>query len=84
MSNNVKDIVRTLSSSDPRKIYNTLLRVPSEVIKVSEDLKYFKENRGLNYVMQFLDEPNVKILNISLGILGECCLNEDCCNEVRG
>lgn len=84
MSTSIEEILSTLKTCESqKKMYNLMLQMYSNNLKKSEDLKYFKENDGPSLIISFLSKPNVKLLNISLGILAECCLNEDLCEDVR-
>lgn len=84
MSEHCKKLLDTLvSTNSQKKIYNTLLQVHSDVVKVQNDLNYFKENGGISFLVQFLSKPNEKMLNISLGILAECCIDFEGCKKVR-
>jgi len=74
------EILRT--STSQKQTYNTLLAVYSDVITTQDGLRYFKECKGLECVIEFLSKPNERILNISLGILANCCVDEDCRKQV--
>lgn len=83
MSVNAEKILNKLKTLDsPRDIYNTLLRIHSDIISTEDGLKCFKELGGIGYVIRYLSKPNKRILNISLGILAHCCTDVECSNKV--
>lgn len=83
MSDQIKNLIGAIQSSNSqRKTYNSLLLIYTLIGNNKDDLKYFIDNDGLNYLIRFLSQPNQKILNISLGVLAECCIDPDCSNKV--
>ncbi|XP_069694987.1 armadillo repeat-containing protein 5 [Periplaneta americana] len=79
-----KDVFLKLKSSSASVVYDGLLEIRSSVIKTREGLKCLRENLILRDLVKFLDKPNEKILDVTLSILGNCCLDKDCRNEVVG
>jgi hypothetical protein len=77
-----KDIFLKLKSSSSCVVYNGLLELRSNITKIKGGLKTLRENEVLKLLVDFLHKPNEKILDVTLSILGNCCLDIDCRNEV--
>lgn len=75
-------IFSKLKSSSSCVVYNGLLELRSNITKTKEGLKTLRENKVLKLLVDFLHRPNEKILDVTLSILGNCCLDSDCRNEV--
>jgi hypothetical protein len=77
-----KDIFSKLKSSSASVAYDGLLEIRSNITKTKEGYKVLRENEVLKELVNFLHKPNEKILDVTLSILGNCCLDSDCRNEV--
>jgi hypothetical protein len=77
-----KDIFSKLKSSSSCVVYNGLLELRSNITKTKGGLKTLRDNEVLKVLVDFLHKPNEKILDVTLSILGNCCLDSDCRNEV--
>jgi hypothetical protein len=77
-----KDIFLKLKSSSSCVIYDGLLELRSNITKTKGGLKALRENEVLKVLVDFLHKPNEKILDVTLSILGNCCLDSGCRNEV--
>jgi hypothetical protein len=77
-----KDTFSKLKSSSSCDVYNGLLELRSSITKTKGGLKTLGENDVLKVLVDFLHKPNEKILDVTLSILGNCCLDSDCRNEV--
>jgi hypothetical protein len=71
-----------LKSSSSSVAYDGLLEIRSSIMKTKEGCKILRENKILHELVNFLHKPNEKILDLTLSILGNCCLDSDCRNEV--
>ncbi|XP_021941760.1 armadillo repeat-containing protein 5 [Zootermopsis nevadensis] len=80
--NKDKHIFLKLKSSSSSIAYDGLVGIRSNIMKTKEGCKILKENNILNELVNFLRKPNEKILDVTLSILGNCCLDNDCRNEV--
>lgn len=77
-----KHIFLKLKSSSSSVAYEGLLEIRSNIMKAKDGFKVLRENNILNELVSFLHKPNEKILDVTLSILGNCCLDSDCRNEV--
>lgn len=74
----VIEIVKNLKSSSSSTVETALSKIRSKIITSDEGMRAFKENNGLECLLPLIRKPNEKILDITLSILGNCCLNEEC------
>lgn len=74
--NYVKATLEGLNSSSSKRIQDSLLKIKSHVIINDRGIKLFRDCGGLNYLVPHLRKPNEKILDITLSILGNICLEE--------
>jgi hypothetical protein len=75
------DIFSKLNSSSSCVVYDGLLELKSNITK-TKDLQTLRENEILKVLVGLLHKPNEKILDMSLSILGNGCLDSHCRNEV--
>ncbi|XP_075977580.1 BTB/POZ domain-containing protein Rnb isoform X2 [Anticarsia gemmatalis] len=75
--NYVKSTIEGLKSSSSSRVQETLLRIRSKIIANDNGIKLFRESGGLEYLLPHLRKPNERILDITLSILGNCCLEEE-------
>ncbi|XP_022838097.1 armadillo repeat-containing protein 5 [Spodoptera litura] len=76
-SNYVKSIIEGLKSSSSSRVQETLLKIRNKVINHDTGIKLFRECGGLECLLPHLRKPNERILDITLSILGNCCLEEE-------
>lgn len=76
-SNYVKSIIEGLKSSSSSRVQETLLKIRNKVISNDTGIKLFRECGGLECLLPHLRKPNERILDITLSILGNCCLEEE-------
>ncbi|CAH2096098.1 unnamed protein product [Euphydryas editha] len=74
--NYVKNILEGLNSSSSKRIQDSLLNIKSNIIINDRGIKLFRDCGGLNYLLPHLRKPNESILDITLSILGNLCLEE--------
>jgi len=77
-----EDIFLKLKSSESSVAYDGLLQIRSNITKTKEGYKTLRENNALKDLVNLLHKPNEKILDLTLSVLGNCCLDSDCRNEV--
>lgn len=77
-----KNIFSKLKSSESSVAYDGLLQIRSDITKTKEGFQTLRENKVLRDLVNLLHKPNEKILDVTLSILGNCCLDSDCRNEV--
>ncbi|KAG6452804.1 armadillo repeat-containing protein 5 [Manduca sexta] len=73
----IKAVLEGLKSTSSARVQETLLRIRSKIITNDAGIKRFRECGGLEYLVPHLRKPNEKILDITLSILGNCCLEEE-------
>lgn len=74
--NYIKNVLEGLNSSSSRRIQDSLLNIKSKIIINDKGIKLFRDCGGLNYLLPHLRKPNESILDITLSILGNLCLEE--------
>lgn len=81
MSRNETDQIRRLlgnfNSSSSSTIYQALVDVRTKIIRTEEKSSIFVLLGGIQYLTKFLQKPNDKILDVTLSILGNCCLKDE-------
>ncbi|CAG9786810.1 unnamed protein product [Diatraea saccharalis] len=78
MDNNyVKHTIDGLKSTSSTRVQETLLKIRSKLTTNDDGIKLFRECGGLNYLLPHLRKPNERILDVTLSILGNCCLEEE-------
>lgn len=73
----VKSITEGLKSSSSSRVQETLLKIRSKIITNDSGIKLFRECGGLECLLPHLRKPNERILDLTLSILGNCCLEEE-------
>lgn len=73
----VKSVIDGLKSSSSTKVQESLLKIRSKITVNDAGIKLFRECDGLDYLLPHLRKPNERILDITLSILGNCCLEEE-------
>lgn len=76
-SNYVKSTIEGLKSSSSSRVQETLVKIRSKIITNDSGIKFFRECGGLECLLPHLRKPNERILDITLSILGNCCLEEE-------
>lgn len=75
--NYVKSTLDGLKSSSSSRVLETLLKIRSKITNSDDGIKLFRECGGLDYLLPHLRKPNERILDVTLSILGNCCLEEE-------
>lgn len=73
----VKLAVEGLKSSSSSRVQEALLKIRSKITINDAGIKLFRQCKGLDHLLPHLRKPNEKILDITLSILGNCCLEEE-------
>lgn len=73
----VKSVIDGLKSSSSTKVQESLLKIRSKIAVNDAGIKLFRECDGFDYLLPHLRKPNERILDITLSILGNCCLEEE-------
>lgn len=79
----LKLISQIKKCSSSQSLYKLLVQIRTDVIRDDEGIKLLKDSGSLKHIVKLLSKPNEKILNVSLSILANCCLQEDCREQVR-
>lgn len=74
--NYVKSVLEGLKSSSSKRIQESLLKIKSSIIINDRGIKLFRDCSGIDYLLPHLRKPNERILDLSLSILGNLCLDE--------
>lgn len=74
---NVPHILKQLESTSSSVVFKGLQEIRYKVLKTPTGAQLFKQNNGLKYLFRFVRKPNEKILDLTLSILGNLCLEED-------
>ncbi|CAG9561823.1 unnamed protein product [Danaus chrysippus] len=75
----VKGMLDDLKSSTSKIIIESLLRIKSMIVNSERGSRLFRECNGFPYLVQHLLKPNENILNLTLSILGDLCLEQKSC-----
>ncbi|KAJ0176554.1 hypothetical protein K1T71_007733 [Dendrolimus kikuchii] len=73
----VKSVIEGLKSSSSSRVQETLLKTKVKITANDAGIKLFRECGGLELLLPHLRKPNEKILDLTLSILGNCCLEEE-------
>lgn len=74
---NVPHILKQLESTSSSVVLRGLQEIRYKLLKAPNGAQLFKQNSGLKYLFRFVRKPNEKILDLTLSILGNLCLEED-------
>lgn len=72
----VKSVIDGLKSSSSSRIQDSLIKIRSKIISHDKGVKIFRDCGGIELLIPHLRKPNEKILDITLSILGNVCLEE--------
>lgn len=78
----VKAMLDGLKSSTSKIIQESLLKIKSMIVNSEKGAKLFRECNGFPYLVPHLLKPNENILNLTLSILGDLCLDQKNCMAV--
>lgn len=73
----VKSVIEGLKSPSTSRVQDTLLKTKLKITVNDAGIKLFRECGGLELLLPHIRKPNEKILDLSLSILGNCCLEEE-------
>ncbi|XP_022117785.2 armadillo repeat-containing protein 5 isoform X1 [Pieris rapae] len=76
--NYLQSIIDGLKSSSSSRIQDSLTKIRSSVITSDKGIRLFRECGGLECLIPHLRKPNERILDVTLSILGNICLDEKC------
>ncbi|KAG8230684.1 hypothetical protein J437_LFUL010761, partial [Ladona fulva] len=72
-------LMQKLRSSSPSVVYQALIEIRTKEVNSANGVAFLRKSGALKYFVKFLQKPNEKILDVTLSILGNCCLE----NETR-
>lgn len=79
-----EEMAQALSkASSTEAIYRALVNIRTKLIQQPQGIHILRTNEGLKYLLNYVTKPNMKILDISLSILGNCCLDAEVRREVK-
>ena len=73
---NISVFLKQLESTTSATVYKGLHDVRYKLLKSPEGVQLFRQNNGLKYLLRFVRKPNEKILDLTLSILANLCLEE--------
>ena len=73
----IKTLVAGLGSDDSRATYRCLVALRTQFIKEKDGVALLRQHGGLEGLLDILKHHKDKILNITLSILGNCCLEDE-------
>ncbi|PSN52457.1 hypothetical protein C0J52_14981 [Blattella germanica] len=76
------DIFLRLRSPSFSVAYEALLEIRSKILPMKDGINLLSNNGSLKDLVNFLQKPNEKILDVTLSILGNCCLKDGCRKKV--
>lgn len=71
------------SNSSSSSIFNALVEMRSRFIKEPNGVLKLRTEGGIELLLGLIQRPNSKIVDISLSILGNCCMDKGARDEVR-
>ncbi|XP_034241242.1 armadillo repeat-containing protein 5 [Thrips palmi] len=74
---NLPHILKQLESTSSSVAFRGLQEIRFKVLKAPNGAQLFKQYNGLKYLFRFVRKPNEKILDLTLSILGNLCLEDD-------
>ncbi|XP_026284866.1 armadillo repeat-containing protein 5 [Frankliniella occidentalis] len=69
-------IFKQLESSSSATVLRSLLELRNKLLKSPTGVQLFRKNNGSKYLFRFVKKPNEKILDTTLSILANLCLDE--------
>ena len=63
-------------------IYKKLVKIRTDCVKDSAGIETFYLAGGVKLLVNLLNKPHEKILEVALSILGNCCVKKECCKQV--
>ncbi|GBP69342.1 Armadillo repeat-containing protein 5 [Eumeta japonica] len=72
----VKALVEGLKSTSSKHLLEILIKIRNKVAVNDQGIQLFREYNGFDYLVPLLRKPNEKLLDVTLSILGNCCLEE--------
>ncbi|KAK3919634.1 Armadillo repeat-containing protein 5, partial [Frankliniella fusca] len=73
---NITFIFKQLESPSSSTVLRGLVELRNKLLKSPTGFQLFRENNGLKYLLRFVRKPNEKILDLTLSILANLCLEE--------
>ncbi|XP_067005587.2 armadillo repeat-containing protein 5 [Anabrus simplex] len=78
----VNNTLLKLKSNANSVVYDTLVLIRKKILQTECGVKLIRERRALEDLVNILHKPNEKILDVTLSILGNCCLEHESRVEV--
>lgn len=71
------------TSNSTNLIYKTLVSLRTEIVKDAAGITLFYTCNGIPPIVRLISKPYEQIIDVGLSILGNCCVQEECCEQVR-
>ncbi|XP_071442764.1 uncharacterized protein Rnb [Hetaerina americana] len=75
-------LVQKLRCSSPCIVYQTLVEIRAKEVNSANGIALLRKRGILRYFVKLLQKPNEKILDVTLSILGNCCMETESCLEL--
>ncbi|XP_006811986.1 uncharacterized protein LOC102807296 [Saccoglossus kowalevskii] len=84
LDDSLTELISKLKFSESAKILTDgLLRIRKEFIRRSDGVERFRQLGGLKPLLNLVKKPNDQIVDISLSILANCCLEEETRRQIN-
>lgn len=84
MDNNELELcVKQLKKKGNTAVYNALIMIRTKFIKEENGIARFRQFGGVQLLLYHIQKPNYKIVELTLSILGNCCLEQETRNIIR-
>lgn len=75
--NSLQNIIKQLKKNSNTAVYNALLTLRTKFLKQDNGISLFRQCGGIQLLIYHIQKPNYKIVEITLSILGNCCLEPE-------
>ncbi|XP_046396291.1 armadillo repeat-containing protein 5 [Ischnura elegans] len=75
-------LVQKLGCSSPSVVYQALVEIRTKEVNSANGVALLRKRGILKYFVRLLQKPNEKIIDVTLSILGNCCLETESCLEL--
>ncbi|CAH1801503.1 unnamed protein product [Owenia fusiformis] len=86
LEKSIKKLIATLKDRKTSNIYNALVKLRTKYLKAKNGITIFRENEGIKVLLHVIRKnmETQKMIDISLSILGNCCMEVHSREQVIG